>query len=162
MSSDGYAPRRVDFAVLAAGEPSIFPLRSSDTASRSPCTVQGLSRNGDDLSIPLRVRLFSEMFYYSAARLVSLFRNNPVIGIPGFECRPITDIRNLLIEHPEGANGQPVISYGWRHDDGRGPTFEGRYHDKLQLVVRDVGLFRNAETLRERLENALRGGPVVQ
>jgi len=112
---------------------------------------------GTDQDIPMMVRLYTECFYYTSARLLAVLRKSPVIALE-IDCRPITDIRNLLIEHPEGPDGQPIISWSWDHEDGRGPVLEGRYADGLLRVVVDQGLRRNAETLYRTLVTRFREG----
>jgi hypothetical protein len=97
-------------------------------------------------NISMLVRLYSEMFYYVAARFISLLQDNPAARELSFECRTIMQIRNRLIEHPERDNGMPIISFSWRHDDGGGPVLEGRPLPG-KAAFKDVGLFRNAEDL---------------
>jgi hypothetical protein len=106
--------------------------------------------------LSMLVLLYTESFYYMAARLGTLVEDTASFGLVGRElCKTITRIRNQIIEHPEyEKTGRPLVSWSWRHDDGRGPVLEGR--SITGEILHDPGLFRNADELRRRLEETIR------
>jgi hypothetical protein len=104
--------------------------------------------------LPMLILLYTEAFYYMAARLESVFQKSKNFGRRGYPSTKVSVIRYLIIEHPEAHFGHPMVSFSWRHDDGRGPVLEGRSSDGK--VVDDPGLFRNADEFRRQVEEMLR------
>lgn len=103
-------------------------------------------------NLPMLVQLHAECFYYIAGRFRTLVQKNKGLRLSAFECVAIRDVRNRLIEHQEKSNGFPLVSIGWRFEDGRGPVLEGR---RGMETIPDEGLFRNAEKMRVAVESTL-------
>jgi integrase len=78
-----------------------------------------------------------------------LLRKNRKVGLSAFKCDQIVQIRNNLIEHPEGLNLY-ILGWSWKDEDGRGPVLNAERPSKIHVI--DDGLFRNADKMRMRLE----------
>lgn len=105
----------------------------------------------------IEVRLFTEAFYYFAARVRSILRHEsrPLPFLQSFECRGVRDVRNHLIEHPESAASQVFaqsIGYGGEH----GPTLKTGRPAGERMAFPDKGLYLNAAEFKQNLEALLR------
>jgi hypothetical protein len=59
------------------------------------------------------MQLFTECFYYIAERLRNALRKSkPVRGLESFRCDGARNVRNHLIEHPEGKDSQVFMQGG--------------------------------------------------
>jgi hypothetical protein len=79
-----------------------------------------------------------EAFYYLAWR---------VVDIVGFDCRPIRQVRNQLIEHPAGADSRAVnwnFVFGLDMEDGPIIKPLGPRGSPKHPPVNDAGLYANA------------------
>lgn len=110
------------------------------------------------------VRLFTEMFYFVAWRLVDILTRRGALGFPGFsklQARGVTLVRNHLLQHPE-KHGEIFQQHLAITDAG--PVLKG-----VAVVVRsatgrtepdaasvDRGLFVNAKQLHDELMACLR------
>ena len=58
------------------------------------------------------MRLLLESFYYSAHRVRDILRDNDDVlpGLSSFECGGVRNVRNHLVEHPEGKSGVRIFS----------------------------------------------------
>src|SRR2546422_4107921 len=63
------------------------------------------------LSAEREMKLMTEAFYYFAGRVRSILRHKsvPLPGLEGFESEGVRNVRNKLIEHPEGAESRVLI-----------------------------------------------------
>lgn len=118
---------------------------------------EALSRQGDGDSVGAMLELgdefevFTEAFYLFAWRLRLVVKQLP--SCRSFECKPIRDIRNLLIVHPEKPGGvlRRSVSFG----DEVGPQLKPAVLEppsKSRLF--DRGLFVNASEFRDQLMTA--------
>jgi hypothetical protein len=109
------------------------------------------------------VRLFTEIFYLVAWRLLEAFNNRKPEAFPNLrriKSRGIGDVRNLLIEHPE--HRKPMPNYRqWMVVTDDGPVLKSS-----EVLVRggrvsasdeslDRGLYVNADELRREMEACL-------
>lgn len=104
------------------------------------------------------VRLYTESFYYLAFRFCQILttRNQPTGSYPlpllhKFEAVGIREVRNHLLEHPEGRTSQ---RFSQDHSLGgtNGPQLK---LDSTTSAHRDNGLFANAAEFKQRLHAAL-------
>jgi hypothetical protein len=96
------------------------------------------------------------MFYHTAWRLRTILRNTvaPLPYLSSFEAKGVREVRNKLIEHPEGADSRVfATSRALSRTDGV-QIKGGRYSDQLH-VFRDLGFAANAEEFRLELEKSL-------
>jgi hypothetical protein len=110
-------------------------------------------------TMPLRlneteIRVLNEAFYYCAGRARTVLR----VAFPGlrnFEAEGIRDVRNQLLEHPEGKNST-VIENGTSFGFDCGPVIKGvRRVDKVDIFP-DKGLYVNAQEFATNLEVKLK------
>ena len=74
-----------------------------------------------DAQLRFTMRLLTESYYYFAFRLRQLLRNqtHPFPGLCTFDCRGVRDVRNHLIEHPEGATSRIFNrTFSWTKESG--------------------------------------------
>lgn len=100
------------------------------------------------------VKLYAECFYYVGARLLDICEKQ--LGLGDFTRLTVRLIRNVFIEHPDRRGGGWILGWSWRHDDGRGPTLNAEQRSDARRKIIDPGLYRNAEKMRVKLEQALR------
>lgn len=110
-------------------------------------------------TMPLRIsetemRVLTEAFYYCAGRARAVLRAvYPALG--QFEAVGVRDVRNQLLEHPEGKNST-VIENGTSFGFDCGPVIKGvRRVDKVHIFP-DKGLYINAQEFATNLEAKLR------
>lgn len=103
------------------------------------------------------LKLLTESFYYVAGRARSLLRHKrtPVPGLESFECVGVRNVRNKLLEHPEGSDSQVFIQ-SWAWGNPRGPVLKAVRYGGQEEVFPDAGLYANAEQFRDNLASALR------
>lgn len=115
--------------------------------------------SSDEFWIPLRQMLFdaelyTEAFYYFAFRVYCIAREGLVPGLTAFRCDGVRDVRNHLIEHPDGRSSLVAIQ-GFGGGGDSGPVLKpGRYEHQVGLWE-DRGLFVNAREFKEGLEKSL-------
>jgi len=102
------------------------------------------------------VRMFAEAFYYFAGRLRSILKHKdkscPFLS--SFECPGVRDVRNLLIEHPEGQNSR-AFTWSWTVGGPNGPVLKVHREADEQLAPGDRGLNVNAQELCDNLDAKL-------
>ena len=121
-----------------------------------------------DRSVGLRLKLFTESFYYIAFRVQSILRHKeePLPGLRSFKCPGVRDVRNHLLEHPDGRDSR-VFLQSLSCGGPNGPALKTVRPRGQENVHRDAGLFPNAEEFRRNLERLLRAstppptGPAV-
>jgi hypothetical protein len=102
------------------------------------------------------MKLMTEAFYYFAGRIRSITRHKsvPLPGLENFECEGVRNVRNKLLEHPEGSDSRVLVqSFGWGLE--RGPVLKAVRYGGQEDVFPDAGLFVNAEEFRVRLTQCL-------
>ena len=102
------------------------------------------------------VRMFAEAFYYFAGRARSILKHKekpcPLLG--SFECSGVRNVRNLLIEHPEGNNSR-AFTWSWTLGGVEGPALKVHREADEQSAPIDLGLNINAREFRENLDAEL-------
>jgi hypothetical protein len=102
------------------------------------------------------LKVLIEAFYYCAARARAVARNKdlPLPGLGSFECEGVRDVRNKLLEHPEGSDSQAlVVSFG--QGGHQGPLIKPLRAVGNEGIFPDAGLFPNAEEFRVNLDRLL-------
>jgi hypothetical protein len=104
----------------------------------------------------LEVRTFAEAFYYFASRLRSILRHKdkPCPFLGSFECPGVREVRNLLIEHPEGKNSR-AFTWSWTVGGPGGPALKVHREADEQAAPIDLGLNVNAQELCDKLDTVL-------
>lgn len=92
------------------------------------------------------IELLAECFYYLAFRTQRLIASLP--HLKGFEVSGVRDVRNHLIEHPEGKDSG-VINRGFQFGAERGPVLRGPRLETDPKDWQDPGLYANAREFRE-------------
>jgi hypothetical protein len=103
------------------------------------------------------MRLLNESFYYFAFRIRQILQNDVhrFLEVRSFEAPGVRDVRNQLIEHPEGKNSRVFNqTFSWSPDCGM-QLKSGRQEWETSEFV-DPGFTANASQFAERLESALR------
>lgn len=155
--SDNEVHRRIQSAMSSHGV-NIFAagMASEDKASSEPASViEGEFQQAIEISIELR--LFTEAFYYFAARIrtILLHRTHPLPYLQSFECKGVRDVRNHLIEHPEGVSSQ-VFVQSFSYGNAQGPILKDSRPPDQGSAFADHGLYRNAEEFKVNLEQVLK------
>lgn len=102
------------------------------------------------------VRLHTEAFYHFAGRLRSIIRHKeqPCPLLTSFECAGVRDVRNKLLEHPEGRDSR-ILTWSWTIGSPEGPILKVHRETHEVAVFPDRGLYVNARELKDGLEAAL-------
>ena len=129
-----------------------------------PIEIPSTASNFVDSGIAIRdaffhVRLYTESFYYLAFRFRQILttphnhlpKSYPLPLLDNFEVVGIRDVRNHLLEHPEG---QTSRRFSQNHYFGgtNGPQLK---IDSTTSTHTDKGLFVNAAELKQRLNASL-------
>ena len=102
----------------------------------------------------IEIRVLTEAFYYCAGRARTVLRD-VYPGLGTFEAEGVRDVRNQLLEHPEGKNST-VIENGTSFGFDCGPVIKGvRRADKVHIFP-DKGLYINAQEFAANLETKLK------
>jgi hypothetical protein len=100
------------------------------------------------------IRVLNEAFYYCAGRARTVLRD-AFPGLGNFEADGVRDVRNQLLEHPEGKKST-VIENGSSFGFDCGPVIKGvRRVDKVHIFP-DKGLYINAQEFATNLEVKLK------
>ncbi|HET6407276.1 MAG TPA: hypothetical protein VFG14_05300 [Chthoniobacteraceae bacterium] len=130
------------------------PANLPAAAKRSPEEIKNLD------AWTTEAQIFTEAFYYFSGRIRSLLRHKsePIPRLHSFECEGVRNVRNHLIEHPEGGNSLVLIrSFGWVGDNG--PVVKAVRYSHQEKTFPDAGLYRNAEVFKANLERLLQQDP---
>ncbi|MEI2718954.1 MAG: hypothetical protein V9E87_02245 [Gemmatimonadales bacterium] len=103
-----------------------------------------------------QAHLYAECFYFIAGRVRQALRNKnpPLPGLETFEAVGARDVRNHLLEHPEGASSR-VFSQTFSCGGPMGPVLKsGRWN--TEGAFPDSGLVANATQMNEAMVTALR------
>ncbi|MEA2633837.1 MAG: hypothetical protein QOH92_604 [Chloroflexota bacterium] len=94
------------------------------------------------------IELLTEAFYYLAFRARSVLQALP--GLESFDPIGVRNVRNKLIEHPEGQDFR-VLDQSFVFGADHGPVFRGMRFEHESPAWPDPGLYRNAKEFREKL-----------
>lgn len=108
-----------------------------------------IQRSGELLSL---IELHSETFYWIAARAMKAATYLP--GLKSFTAPGVRDVRNHLIEHPEGKSSG-VFNGGFGYGKPRGPVLGALRTSETPDVWHDAGLFVNVDEFADRFCRAL-------
>jgi hypothetical protein len=103
------------------------------------------------IALMFEIQLYAECFYYFAGRARSI-----VLGMPklqSFEAAGVRDVRNHLIEHPEGRASR-VMSRSFAFGGGNGPVVKA-VREASETAHPDAGLYANAREFAVNLDTAL-------
>jgi hypothetical protein len=100
------------------------------------------------------IQLFTESFYYLAARMRSVLRRGSLPGLKSFECEGARSVRNKLLEHPEGRDSQ-VFEQSFGVGGEEGPTLKIERSAEQEAIFPDAGLRANAKEIRDTFERLL-------
>ena len=141
---------------------TLIEARVPASSEAAPSIVQAISDRFSAMAdTALELRILTESFYYFAARVRTIARHNarPTPGLSSFECEGVRNIRNHLIEHPEGSASR-VFAQSFSFDRPDGPALKTGRPAPEPDVFPDPGLYRNAEefesNLLQSLENAIK------
>jgi hypothetical protein len=120
-------------------------LKAWHEAIQSPATRE-LARKLSDIADDLEV--LTESFYFLAHRACKAAQALP--GLESFESVGIRNVRNQLIEHPEGkSSGVLMMSFGFGGDCG--PVIKALRLQQQVDIWPDRGLFANADEFADNL-----------
>ncbi len=108
-------------------------------------------------------KLHAEAFVYFASRLRKILKGHDLAlpQLQKFESPTIRDIRNHLLEHPEGAQSR-IFNSSWMSSPATGVHLKALRSTGAPRAVEDPGLFVSAAELRDALtrtfKNALEVG----
>lgn len=103
------------------------------------------------------MRLLTETFYYFAFRARQILRNDVhrFSGLRGFDCPGVRDVRNHLIEHPEGSHSRIFNrTFSWAMESGM--QLKSARQDWEGSAFIDAGFNANAEEFANRLSASIR------
>ncbi len=109
--------------------------------------VEAALRKQATLHEPLEV--LTEAFYWLAARTRSVVRQLP--GLEKFEAEGVRNVRNHLLEHPEGKSSRVLVT-SFASGGPQGPVVKGVRYDHHANVWPDKGLFVNAAEFAANLK----------
>jgi hypothetical protein len=126
-------------------------------AAPTPELGRALGRRKADSAMGLKCH--TEAFYYFAARAVSIMKKAPS-GVPAtpmikrFSPAGVRDVRNHLLEHPEGSESG-VFSRSWQAEGAGGVTLKVARAMGKESVFPDAGLYANAREFITHLSRRL-------
>jgi hypothetical protein len=102
------------------------------------------------------MRLLTEAFYYFAFRTRQILRNDihRFSGLRTFDCPGVRDVRNHLIEHPEGAHSRIFNrTFAWAMESGM--RLKAGRHEWENSAFHDAGFNANAAEFADQLSCCL-------
>lgn len=102
------------------------------------------------------IKLFTECFYYLAGRIRSMLRHKkvPLPGLEKFEAAGVRNVRNQLLEHPEGVNSRVFIN-SWGFGASHGSVLKALRYEGQEQIFPDNGLYKNALEMKQNMERIL-------
>jgi hypothetical protein len=110
-----------------------------------------------DEKLRFMMRLLTESFYYFAFRIRQILRNDVhrFLELQSFDASGVRDVRNHLIEHPEGKSSRVFNqTFSWSPNCGM-QLKSGRHEWEISGFV-DTGFVANASQFSANLESALK------
>ena len=98
------------------------------------------------------LRVDTESFYWQAGRFRKLAKGLP--GLASFEAAAVRDVRNHLIEHPEGRSSRVLISSLHWHPE-TGLSLKKARPEGYSQAFMDEGIFRNMAAFADELAGLL-------
>jgi hypothetical protein len=127
-----------------------------------PRGLNSLTRKEFEASSAARfeLKLLTEAFYYFAERVRSILKKDKrarpkIPGLEAFDCEGVRNVRNHLLEHPEGATSQ-IWSPSFGFGGSSGPCLKPSRSESTAGRLLDQGLYANAEEFRRNLDAVLR------
>lgn len=109
------------------------------------------SKSNEERYARIELQILTKSFYYCA---IARNKKFPLPGLRSFECTGVRDVRNMLLEHPEGSDSQVfIVSFGY--GGSCGPVIKPIRRVGQENVFPDAGLFQNATEFRENLDHLL-------
>lgn len=109
-----------------------------------------------DEHLRFAMRLLTETYYYFAFRLRQLLRNDarPFQGLASFESDGVRNVRNHLIEHPEG-NSSKIFNrtFSWSKETGMQLKSGRQAWESSDFL--DLGFVANSDEFNRNLSSAL-------
>jgi hypothetical protein len=105
-------------------------------------------------SLIFEIETLTEAFYYLASRFRTILRKGPFPGLHSFECEGARNVRNHLLEHPEGGNSR-IFAQSFGVGGEQGPTLKIERDAGQEHVFPDAGLWANAQEIKNNLEALL-------
>lgn len=99
------------------------------------------------------IEMLTESFYYFGFRARGVIRDS-LDGIKNFECKGIRNVRNHLVEHPEGKSST-VTENGFGLGLEHGPVLKAIRSDGKEKIHNDQGLFVNAAEFATNLTKGI-------
>lgn len=122
-------------------------------AAMSEITAEDLEASRQAM---FETKLFTEAFYYFAARTRTILKNRREIpGLHTFECPGVRDVRNKLIEHAERPDSR-IWWTNFTYSGPHGPVLKPGPSNAPRTKFPDKGLYVNAEEFRDNLNALLR------
>lgn len=143
-------------AALRVVSHPLMPFTSDEAAPgrwfdlmKTPEVVDAIHQH---LALTEPLEFFTEAFYWFAGRTRSVIRLLP--KLENFEAAGIRNVRNHLLEHPEGkSSGVLITSFGYGGPNG--PVVKAMRYDHQVGLWPDPGLFVNAVEFTENLKTRL-------
>ena len=109
-----------------------------------------------DEQLRFMMRLLTESYYYFSFRLRQLLRNDahPFFGLGSFESVCVRNVRNHLIEHPEGKSSRIFNrTFSWTKESGMHLKTGRQSWESNEFI--DSGFVANSDEFNQNLSKAL-------
>ncbi len=109
-----------------------------------------------DENLRFVMRLLTESYYYFAFRLRQILRNSahPFVGLASFESVGVRDVRNHLIEHPEGKSSRIFNrTFSWAQESGMHLKTGRQAWESSEFI--DAGFVANSDEFNISLSASL-------
>lgn len=100
------------------------------------------------------IEMFTESFYSLAGRMRTALRSGSLPGLQSFECEGARNVRNKLLEHPEGKDSR-VFGQSFGIGGEEGPILKVEREDDQEAIFPDAGLWANAKEIRDEFGSLL-------
>lgn len=97
------------------------------------------------------IETLTEAFYYLASRFRTFLRKGPFSHLHSFECEGARNVRNHLLEHPEGRSSR-IFAQSFGVGGEEGPTLKIERNAGQEHLFPDAGLWANAKEIKNNLE----------
>lgn len=119
----------------------------------SPFTYPRTNESYEMEKLFFEIELHTETFYYIAHRIwkIAESKKEPLPGLKSFKCIGVRNVRNQLLEHPEGSG---LLAQSFMVGGEQGPTLKPDPQNEQDKFT-DKGLEANALEFRTNLERLL-------